>query len=270
MHEDSDRNTPDGQPMDTWTDDLKAATRFLTRIPIGDGGGAFELNRALRAFPVIGAIIGLAAAIVLWLATALNLPTGLAAFITILALIALTGALHEDGLADTADGLWGGASLDAKLAIMHDSRIGTFGVLALIGSVVLRGEALATLAIFDLAAATGALVAAAVLSRHSMVALLRTSEAARNDGVAAAVGRPSADTVRTSLIVSLVVAVPFLWLSGGIAGIVIGLGLAALVHWGVKSLAVSQLGGHTGDVCGALQQVTETAILLGLAAAATG
>ena len=270
MNDDIDRDTPADQPMDAWLDDLKAAARFLTRVPVGEAGGAFDLNRALRAFPVIGALIGLAAAVVLWLAVALNLPAGLAAAVTILGLVALTGGLHEDGLADTADGFWGGATREAKLAIMHDSRIGTFGVVALAGSLLLRSEALATLTLADIGAATGALVAAAVLSRHSMVALLRGADPARHDGVAATVGRPSSDTVRTSFIATLIIAVPCLWLAGGIAGIVIGLGLAALVHWGVKSLAVRQVGGHTGDVCGALQQATETAVLLGLAAAAYG
>src|SRR4051812_14340659 len=117
----------------SWRDDLIVAATFLTRVPlhaiVQPHDPRASLAQALRAFPLIGALIGLAAGLVYAAAGLLGLAPLAAALVAIGASIALTGALHEDGLADCADGFGGGRERDAKLAIMRDSRIGTYGVL---------------------------------------------------------------------------------------------------------------------------------------------
>lgn len=252
---------------DDWFEDIKIAAGFLTRVPLPhEEHEKFSLSRAMRTFPIVGALAGLSAGIVLWLALSLHLPANLASLVAVFALIALTGGLHEDGLADTADGFWGGATRERKLAIMRDSRLGTFGFLALLASVLMRIMAIEAIVPRGILPAMGALIAAAVLSRHAMVALMATTEPARSDGLAYAAGRPSADTARLSLFAALILAAPALWVSGGILAIAVGFVLAGLAYAGVKSLALRHVAGYTGDTCGALQQVTEVAVLVGLAA----
>ncbi len=260
--------TDDPYGSERWSRDLKDAAAFLTRLPVSSEEASFELRNAMRAFPIVGALLGLGAGVVLWLGVSLNLTTAVACLIAILAVIAATGALHEDGLADSADGLWGGSSREAKLAIMHDSRIGTFGVLALVASLLLRSGSLTGVTAGGLAAATAALVAAGALSRHSVVAFMAGTPPARTDGIAVAAGKPTSETARTSLAIALVIGIPALWIAGGLPGVVVGLGLAVLAYWAMKWLAVHHVGGHTGDLCGALQQASEIAILLGLCATA--
>src|SRR5215475_2862992 len=113
------------EPLDTpssWRDDLIAAAQFLTRLPLGDWIAVRDtsLSRALRAFPLVGALIGCAGAAVYGLAAVFGAPPLAAALLTIGAVAWLTGGLHEDGLADCADGFGGGRDREAKLAIMHD------------------------------------------------------------------------------------------------------------------------------------------------------
>src|SRR5262249_35052382 len=141
-----------------------AAVAFFTRIPIDIPAPAVSsIGDAAWAFPLVGAGVGAVAALTLVLAHLLGLHSWPAALMAVTAGVALTGALHEDGLADTADGFCGGHDREAKLSIMRDSRHGTFGVLALVASVMLRGAALA--AIGDMLHASLALVAAHSVSR---------------------------------------------------------------------------------------------------------
>lgn len=269
MPQDDDRDdfsSPDAVPED-WAEDLKTAAAFLTRIPLNQReSGVFALARAFRTFPIVGALAGFGAGLVLWLAVAVHLPANLACLVAIFALIAVTGALHEDGLADTADGFWGGSTRERKLEIMRDSRVGTFGLISVVASVLLRSTALESITLGGVAAVMGALIAAESLSRHNIVAFMAATEPARSEGLAFAAGRPSPETARTSLVLALVVGVPALWVAGGLLAVVIGLVITSLAYGGMKTLAIRQISGHTGDTCGAVQQVTEAAILLGLAA----
>jgi adenosylcobinamide-GDP ribazoletransferase len=250
-------------PLDApsrWRDDLIAATLFLTRVPLVHRlGTPSGLSRALRAFPLVGAAIGLVAALVYWLATVFGLAPLPAALLTIGATAGLTGALHEDGLADCADGFGGGRDRAAKLAIMRDSRIGSYGVLALVLGVGLRAGALADLTPSDAAAA---LVAAHAASRAAMPLVMALLEPARSDGLAAGLGRPSELVLAQAVILGVLLCA---LVTGPFAGIV-ALSFAALVLAGLESLARRQIGGYTGDVLGAAQQVTEIAILLALSA----
>jgi adenosylcobinamide-GDP ribazoletransferase len=179
--------------------------------------------------------------------------------------IALTGALHEDGLADTADGFWGGASREEKLRIMRDSRIGTFGVLAVVFSVIIRIAAVGEIVEAGAIPALAGLISAEAISRHAMSALLATTHPARSDGLAVMAGKPAGDAMRTSLLITLAIGLPGLWLAGGLSGLALAGGLALLAFMGVRDLGRRFIGGHSGDVCGAMQQAVACAVLTGLA-----
>jgi adenosylcobinamide-GDP ribazoletransferase len=242
---------------------------FLTiaRIP-NIAGESPAFTTALRTMPLAGAVIGIGTAAVLLLTALLNLPPLLAAAVTIATLVAATGALHEDALADVADGFGGGATASARLEIMRDSRIGTFGTVALVLSLLIRVAALASLAGGSFATAATAVFAAAVLSRTGCVAVLAQLPPARPDGLGASAGTPDRDILNEALV-----------LGGGLAGIVLvpGAGLfaaltaiaaGAAATWAMIALARARIGGQTGDVAGAGQQAAECAVLVAIAASA--
>jgi adenosylcobinamide-GDP ribazoletransferase len=244
-----------------WWRDLLIATAFLTRLPIRLSGepGLDSLARAARAFPVVGLGIGLAGGVIFAAAMALGIHPLLAAFVSVGATAMLTGALHEDGLADVADGFGGGNERDDKLRIMRDSRIGTFGVLALILSVLLRGSALAALG--TPATVTAALIACHAASRAFVVVVMNREPLARGDGLAATAGRPDA----TVAIWALGIGAGLGLLTLGVAA-PITLAAGALAAWIMARLAHRQIGGYTGDVLGATQQLAEAAMLIAVVA----
>lgn len=241
--------------------DLAACIGFYTRLPVAAlGAPAQDFARAQWAAPLAGALIGIAAGTVLLSGTWAELPPLVCALLAVAASVVLTGALHEDGLADTADGLGGGATRERKLEIMRDSRIGTYGVAALVFSILLRVAALAALAP---GFAVAALIAAHMAGRAMIPHFLGSLPAARMDGLSANVG---AVGERTAAIALAVAAVALLVLLGPMTTLVAATLLAA---WFVtlKALAQRQLGGHTGDICGALEQGGEILVLLAAAAA---
>ena len=245
-----------------WRSDLRASFLFLTRVPLKAArptGDAPPLGRAVRAFPIVGALIGLVAGIVYGIGTGIGLPDIVAAVLALGAAALVTGALHEDGLADMADGFGGGSTRERKLSIMRDSRIGAYGVIALVVVLAAKVGAIADLASTGLVIA--AMVAAAAASRAAMPAVMLWMEPARADGLAADAGRPPSTHVWTGLALAAVLAVGLLTWSGLVAFLVAGLGTAA-VAW----LAERQVGGHTGDVLGGVQQISEVLFLLTLAA----
>jgi adenosylcobinamide-GDP ribazoletransferase len=239
--------------------EVTAAAIFLTRLPIRfDGTMPPDLHgRALGWYPVIGALIGLCGALVYAVASAAGLTAGAAALLTLCAQIAVTGALHEDGLADIADGFGGGRDKMAKLAIMRDSRLGSYGVLSLIFSVGLRWSALVALA--DPLAVGLALMSAGALSRATVPAVYGWLDPARSDGLAAGLGGPPGTRVAMAAV-----------LGACIAGLLLPafalpvIAVAILAALAVGGLALRQIGGHTGDVLGACQQIVEIAVLLTL------
>src|SRR5204862_7906526 len=175
------------------------------------------------------------------LAVALDLPPLLAALIAVAATVAVTGALHEDGLADTADGFGGGGERERKLQIMRDSRIGTYGVIAL---VLALGARIAALASFDdNADAVCAFVLCQAASRALVVAVMQRAPLARSDGLAASAGRPTQATMLWALGLGGLIAVVLAGLDGAVAAIV-----GAAVAWAVAWLAQRQIGGVTGGV----------------------
>lgn len=243
--------------------EVQLALMLLTRLPAGQlKDPAPSITASAWAFPLAGLAVGAGAALVFW-GAALALPLPMAALLALIAQITLTGALHEDGLADLTDGVWGGQTLERRLDIMRDSRIGTYGTLALILSVALRWQALTYLAGQDLNAALLALIVLAMLSRVAPVALLALLPPARPDGLGhAAQAVPWSFVAIAALIAlspALLPALPLL-----------ALGMVLAVQAGVilalAKLALRRLGGQTGDVLGAGQQLAEIAGLLTLAA----
>jgi adenosylcobinamide-GDP ribazoletransferase len=234
-----------------------AAMAFFTRIPVEKPATCtWRLSDSAWAFPLIGAGIGAVAAFAFFLAEVVRLGSWPAALLAVIAGLALTGGLHEDGLADTADGFLGAPGREAKLAIMRDSRLGTFGVLALIVSVLLRAAALA--GIGDVVHAGLALIAAHAASRAILPAAMWALAPARADGLGAAAGKPAPAAVIAAAAIGGVIALTAL---GPIRG-AIALGMTVAAVCAAASLAHRQIGGYTGDVLGAFEQVGEIVMLL--------
>lgn len=224
---------------------------FLTRLPLGRllPAQVMPLGQSTWAFPLVGALIGALASLPLLLSGPPLLLAGLSVAISVL----LTGALHEDGLADFADAA-GGRDRQERLAIMRDSRIGSYGVLALVLTTALRTFALAVLGPVQLIAATASARAASVLI---MAALLP----AREDGLGHDAGSPGARNVLTASAAALLI----LWLAGD-GALVAGLAGLALLAFCIRQARV-WLGGQSGDVLGATSVLVETAMLVGFALA---
>lgn len=237
--------------------DAAGAISFYTRLPMPlDGDRQRTFADTQWAAPLAGAVVGLGVGGALWLALLPGLPVQLAAAFAIAAGVALTGALHEDGLADTADGFGGGRTRDDKLAIMRDSRIGSYGVLAIGLSLLARWAALAALAEASIAGAVLASVAAHAGSRAVLPALLTALPPSRADGLSAGIGTISNGTALAALALGFVFLLPC-----GLAFAVVSSLVLGLVAFLVARLALAQIGGQTGDVLGCAQQAGEIALL---------
>ncbi len=236
--------------------DLPTALVLLTRLPMPRlPDQAFDHGaRAVWAYPVVGLILGLFASGVVWLTGVLSLPAVMGAGLTLAALVVLTGAMHEDGLADTADGLWGGHDPKRRLEIMKDSRIGAYGVLALVLAMGLRWVGLAEVTI-------AGLITALVISRALMAPLMFALPHARDTGLSHSVGRPSTPAMLIGMLIAAACAIV---LSGGPG--LLALIIAGVVAAGIGALAKAKIGGQTGDILGATQICTEITVLITLAA----
>ncbi len=233
---------------------LTTSVAFLTRLPIRLET-PLPLASAVPGFPLVGALVGGIAAVALSVALWLGVPPLPAALLAVGASIVATGSLHEDGLADSADGLFSGKPRERVLEIMRDSRIGTFGALALILSVGLRTGSLATLA--DGAAA---LVAVHALSRGWLPWLMWQDTPARSDGLAADAGKPEQANVFWAAGFGLAIAAVAI----GILPALLAAAVSAAFALVVAALARKRLGGYTGDTLGAAQQAAEIGALLAL------
>ncbi|HEY4345501.1 MAG TPA: adenosylcobinamide-GDP ribazoletransferase [Parvibaculum sp.] len=243
-------------------DDIRLALAFLTRLPISVGGGASApgaLARAMWAFPLAGAITGGIGGAVFIVAAVLGLPPFVSSFLALAAMVAATGALHEDGLADMADA-GGGATRERKLDIMRDSRIGTYGVVALLLALLLRASVMSAYAnAKNILPLLLLLISAGAVSRGVIVAVSYALPSARASGLSASAGRPTLAALLTAAVLALAVALlalPLHTIAMGMIGCVVG-AVAIVV------LAQRQFGGQTGDVLGASQQVAEIGFLLG-------
>ncbi len=237
---------------------IRTSVAFLTRLPLGPGssGADTDLARASWAFPIAGIVVGLIGGVVYALAYRLGLGAWPAAALCVIATLAVTGCLHEDGLADTADGFGGGATRERKLEIMRDSRIGTYGVCALTLSILLRVAVIATLARPSLALC--ALIAAHGAARATLPVFMMMVPPARDDGLSRTTGQPTQQSAVIAGVLGIAILAVFLGPLAAVAALILLVVVMALTAW----LSSSQIGGQTGDVLGALEQVGEAAVLL--------
>lgn len=246
------------QPFFHWQD-LPAAMGLMSRIPVRvDTERATSRSaRATWAYPLAGTILGTIAGTVAWGLGALGLPPVIQAIGALTTSVITTGAMHEDGLADCADGLWGGWTRERRLEIMKDSRTGAYGVIAIALSLLWRA-ALLTLV---LSTANPILILAALgaLSRSAMAPLMAFLPSARRNGLSSSVGAPPKATAVTSAILGLLIALPLI---GPIPCLI-----AAATAFVWATIALKKIGGQTGDILGASQQLTEITALIALAAA---
>ena len=247
--------------LNQFATDVRVALLFCTRLPIPNAApvtGA-DIARAGWALPVAGAIVGLIAAGVYWLAGLAGLPSLPAAGLTVAATLIVTGCLHEDGLADVADA-FGGHTRERRLEIMRDSRVGTYGACALSMSLLLRTAALASIAAPAVAAPV--LIAAHTAARAGMPLFMGLVPPARVDGLSVGVGRPLPMSIAAAVLLGVIALFVALGPAIGFCAIVLLAAALALLAW----VCIGQFGGQTGDVLGAVEQLGEIAILLFAAA----
>ncbi|HEX5596273.1 MAG TPA: adenosylcobinamide-GDP ribazoletransferase [Micromonosporaceae bacterium] len=235
---------------------LRSALALLTRVPVGGRAPAAGLGAALPWYGVVGALVGLVVAGSYGAASAL-LPPAVAALLAVAAGVMLTGALHEDGLADVADA-FGAPDHQGALRALKDSRLGTYGVVALI---LLLGLRVTLLASLGMGAALAVVPAAAALSRGAVAVLLAgVSPAGTGLGAAVAAQVTRGRLIAAGAIASAIaVALLGVW---SLAAIMLAAAGAGAVAW----MASRRLGAVTGDVLGAAQQVAEVLVLLGAVA----
>lgn len=261
-----------------WLVATAICVRFYSRLPVprlpgeGDIHALPDFRLVPRAVPLAALVIALPAALVVLGAGAAGLHPMLVAALGITALVVTTGAFHEDGLGDSADGLFGGQTPERRLEIMKDSRVGSFGAVAIALALLLRVTALGSIV-----ASAGGWVAAAVLlvaamaSRAAGIRLLASEGPARAGGASAAVGRPGSATAWIAIGLAATLGLGLtLAAKAPPNGLLLALSLAALATLGLARLARRLIGGQTGDIVGAVQQVTEIAVYLGFALALGG
>ena len=229
------------------------ALSLLTRVPTRAGG---DTRRAIPWMPVVGALVGLLVVVVFRGMRLRIAPIG-SATIAIAAGMLVTGALHEDGLADTADAFGARAGKERTLEILKDARLGTYGVLALIVSVLARVMAVASMGTWT---ALAALPSAHALGRAAATTVMTRQAPAADTGLGSAYKHGHA-TALTPIIVAVAIA-------GGLLGMwgLWAIGIAAAVTWAVAAAARKRIGGYTGDILGAAEQLVEIGVLLLVAA----
>jgi adenosylcobinamide-GDP ribazoletransferase len=242
--------------------DCKVALVLLTRLPVRQGQAwrDDDLAASVPLFPLVGALIGLAGGLAYALASWLGLPPWPAAALALATIICATGALHEDGLADVADGFGGGRTREDKLRIMRDPRIGSYGTIALVLALLARAGAVVALA--DHLAVVATLVTAGAVSRAALPAVMVGLPPGRGDGLAAQAGRPHPLRAAAAALIAVLIAIACLGETSPGALLTGALGALA-----VALLAKRQIGGYTGDVLGAVQQLAEVGVLFGALAA---
>ncbi|MGR3503855.1 adenosylcobinamide-GDP ribazoletransferase [Pseudaestuariivita sp.] len=228
----------------------QVALMLLTRLPAGQLGDTVPpMGQTVWAWPLVGALVGALAGAVVLVLGGLGVPLAPLAVAALTVTAGVTGGLHEDGLADVADGFGGGATRERKLEIMRDSRVGSYGVLALVLAVALKLAAMVQ-APDMLSLALGCVVLGA-LSRETMCLPLRVLPPAREDGLGARTQVPLVPSL-----VGAVLALGLAAVSFGVGGVYLFIAVT-VAGLAVTALAKRQIGGQTGDVCGTTQVVTE-------------
>jgi adenosylcobinamide-GDP ribazoletransferase len=235
--------------------DIPASLGILSRIPVEVNHEAAKKRGAASswAYPIAGAVIGGLSVCAGWISILFGLPEIVTTAVILTSLVMIPGAMHEDGLADTFDGLWGGYTKERRLEIMKDSHIGVYGVLALVISIAVRfGLLLVLVQNTNL----WSIVAIAALSRAPMVLLMAKMPPARDFGLSHSVGRPRIETALLAVLIAL--SIGFVLLGGAILH---GVVLTTVVVAALAYIANSKIGGQTGDILGASQPLSEIAFL---------
>ena len=262
-----------------WVNRFTVAWMFLTRVPLPSwwnkplpgeivgvdpkdkGLGMIPLSDTVQTWPFVGLFVGAIAGGILWGGAQLGLHPMASAVLGLMVAALITGALHEDGLADVADGFGGGRTIAKKLEIMKDSYIGTYGVLTLI---LVVGFKVTTLGSFNgPGLAAGALVGAHVLSRAALPLMMALMRPAREGGLGLAAGIPTRDDAIVTAIIGVLIVLLTLGLWPGLLASALATVAALVMAWTAKR----QIGGFTGAVLGATEQLIEAAVLAGLAVA---
>ncbi len=238
---------------------------YLTRLPIRlrDEEAAAELAPASWCFPLVGLLIGVITAAVAAFALWIGLTAWIAALLALATGVLLTGGLHEDGLADMADGFGGGWTRERRLEIMRDSRLGSYGALALGLSLLLRAATLAALADLGMLELCAALLVAHSGSRAVLPLFMAITPLARREGQSVSAGRPGMTPVSLALAQAMLLLLLVSLLVGqGFGFFLLACLLLAGSALAVRALAQRQIGGYTGDVLGGLEQSAELLVLL--------
>ena len=254
--------------------ELATMVRFYSRLPVPDLPWERErhampdFSRGCWAVPVTGAIIGMIGAMPGGLALGLGLAPMIAAAFTITTLVVITGCFHEDGLADSADGLWGGMTPERRLEIMKDSRVGSYGSAALALSLMLRVALLAELFRLLGFAAVTLVIAVSAASRAFSLSPTQVLAPATAFGLGAKAQKPD----RIGYATSAAIGISGLAIAGWQHNLLTDLWLAALftvlvLSWVIRTVR-AKIGGFTGDVLGASQQLVEIALMTGIVIAA--
>lgn len=244
-------------------DDIAFCLVFFTRLPLpAFDFGTRTLGQAIWAAPLVGVAVGVAGGLVFLLALILGVPVPVAAALTLATTMLVTGALHEDGLSDVADGFGGGRTRERKLEIMRDSRIGAYGAAALGMSMLLRWSAIGSLA--NPLYVGLALIAAHTASRALLPAFMNRLPAARADGLGAGAGTVASEPALVALAIGAVALVPL-----GFTGLIAGAVVLGVLFFGFRAICMRQIGGQTGDTLGALQQLAEIGVLVAAASILT-
>lgn len=240
--------------------DVIAAVAFLTRLPVGSRVfGAKDVARSERWFPLVGALLGSISAGVLWLSMRVFPPAVCAMFVVGVAAW-ITGAMHLDGVADTADGFGGGRTREDTLRIMRDHAIGSYGAAALILILAFKAVSIASIAAGRIA--FPAVLLAPILGRWAAVLLSATRPYARplEHDSAVSVGSPTRLVGRNEVIVATVTALGFAAAFGVRGAIACACVAAVVAIWG--TYCQRRIDGITGDTIGAAIEISECAVLL--------
>jgi adenosylcobinamide-GDP ribazoletransferase len=259
---DGQKNRRSVRPSQSLLADLAGACLLLSRIPVSwhrfDDDFPPDFVSAQWAFPVVGLLVGGIAGLVLWIAVSLDLPVIVAAALSLAVMLALTGAMHEDGLADTVDGFGGGRDAETKARIMHDSHIGSYGVMGLclstiarIGLLVALTEQSDGLMLVIIMATVGA------GARFQVLAMLRLYPISSFAKLGMLTGRPNVRRGLVGMAIWIAPLMMFVPQLGGVAAIV----LATAISLWLGKLAVRQIGGLSGDVMGASIILGEISIM---------
>lgn len=258
----------DTPPNDgVWRGELRlffTALQFFTRLPVPGwvGWSAAQLNASARHFPTVGWLVGAVVGTVLWGASQLWTP-GVAAWLAIAAGVLLTGAFHEDGLADSCDGFGGGWQREQVLAIMKDSRVGSYATLGVVLTLGLKAQLLTLLAerSLGLGAILGVTLSAHALSRWAALWVMARLNYVREDALSKS--KPIAQGVAHGPLLFATVVALLPLCTQGLAGVSAALSTGLMAWLAVRYLR-HRLGGYVGDALGATQQLTELAVLLTL------